>query len=88
MKIIFTLYGKNQFTDKSVNSVDDIPRRCFWQTFISIYLVTYTNRNFVDDAACVFMCKKKKHRAGGREQWRERLKTAAQIPVQILGSLK
>ena len=66
MKIIFTLYGKNQFTDNSVNSVDDIPRRCFWQTFISIYLVTYINRNFVDDAACVFMCKKKKNT--GREE--------------------
>lgn len=71
MKIIFTLYGKNQFTDNSVNSVDDIPRRCFWQTFISIYLVTYINRNFVDDAACVFMCKKKKT-PGGRKGTVER----------------
>lgn len=54
-KIIFTLYGENQFTDNSVHSVDGIPCRCF----ISIYLVTYINRNFVDDAACVFMSKKK-----------------------------
>lgn len=67
-KIIFTLYGENQFTDNSVNSVDDIPRRCFWQTFISIYLVTYINRNFVDDAACVFMSKKKKKKNTGREE--------------------
>ena len=35
-------------------------------SFISIYLVTYINRNFVDDAACVFMCKKKKNT--GREE--------------------